>query len=137
MSWLRRNADRFDDEPQAVPSPPPYVPASMRPRPDPAQAALEPDDPDIDDAQVRFLASLAERVEADASSAARRRGDALATSRPRRVDDDAVLSVFRDSAPEYDPYEGLRKLNIPDVEIADLVDELSTTAAALRRRRAA
>jgi hypothetical protein len=132
MAWLRKSQDHTDAA-ERIPASPAWVPASMRPRPDPALSLAE--DPEADDDEMRFIASLVEEVDADA--VALRPGDAPPALRPRRVDDDAVLSVFRDSAPEYDPYEGVRKHRIPEVEIVDLVDELSTTAAALRRRRAA
>ena len=46
------------------------------------------------------------------------------------------LSIFRDM-PSDTPERTKLNLNVPDVEMFDLLEDLSTTAAALRRRRAA
>ena len=46
------------------------------------------------------------------------------------------LSIFRDM-PSDTPERTKLNLKVPDVEMFDLLEELSTTAAALRRRKAA
>ncbi len=116
---------------------PAYVPASMRPRPAPGPPPLDGDE-DGPDEQLALLASIVDEVE----RGVRGRGEpAAATRRVRRItdaeEDDDGLGAFREKTPASDPYEGVRKLGIDEVEMDELLDDLSVTAAALRHRRAA
>lgn len=135
MSWLRRGRDReeFDDPPKP---PPPYVPASMRPRAAPEFAA-DPAADDEADGQVQFLASLADEVEREQRASHRQEPSTRFRRRDVEFDAEDELWAFREGAERTDPYEGLRRFTGRDVEIDDLVDDLAMTAAALRRRRAA
>ncbi|MBF6600832.1 MAG: hypothetical protein IVW36_10030 [Dehalococcoidia bacterium] len=135
MSWLRRGRDpeEFDDAPKP---PPPYVPASMRPRAMPEFAA-DPADDDEADGQLQFLASLADEVEREQHQARRQPASTRFQRRDIELDADDALWAFREPAERTDPYEGLRRFTGGDVEIDELIDDLAITAAALRRRRAA
>jgi hypothetical protein len=112
-----------------------YVPRSVRP-PDAqrlAPADLE-DEAEGPDADLAFLASLAsEAIAADDGLTSH--GPPEPTARPAAQDDD--LRLFKESrlvpARRVPPAAALA----PDVEIADLVEDLSTVAAALRLRKAA
>lgn len=116
---------------------PPYVPASMRPRPAPVLPQLDGENEGPDE-EIAFLASIAEQVAREGSRPA---ADAPSPGRVRRTvepeEDDDPLRAFRAQAPASDPYEGVRKLQIDAVEMDELLDDLSMTAAALRHRRAA
>jgi len=55
---------------------------------------------------------------------------------PQPSEDD--LALFREVRSEHDERDAVtRHVRLDDVDMADLLDELSTTAAALRRRKAA
>ena len=135
MSWLRRQKQEPELAPEeAVPNrsvDPPYVPASMRPRPIVVPPALQQDDDADDDEQVAFLASLAQQIDGEAGLGDGSRGPTA----PRGEGDD--MWAFREKAVAFDPYEGVRRHVVDEVPIDELIDDLSMTAAALRRRRAA
>ena len=141
MPLFRKPKPQPAPEPEALEAErraePPYVPASMRPRPAPVSPQLDGDNEGPDE-EIAFLASLAEQVAREG------RAPAADAPSPRRVqrtqepeEDDDPLRAFRAQAPVSDPYEGVRKLHIDAVEMDELLDDLSMTAAALRRRRAA
>jgi hypothetical protein len=88
--------------------------------------------PEEDDAETELLRELAREV--DRARSARPAPEAPAEE--TRLHADPLLQFFLDGAPE----PAIRRsvhLRVPDVEIDDLVEELATTAAALRARRAA
>lgn len=88
---------------------------------------------DEDDDDLRLLALLAEQAErAPAGMPAR-----PAPARRFTVPADAHLDVFRETRRPVRRPRVLEQIEIDDVDIADLVEQLATTAAALRRRRAA
>ena len=85
--------------------------------------------PDEEDADTELLRELAREVELA-------RSGRPAPAEPARPAVDPRLQVFLDTAPAAVARRSLH-LRVPDVEIDDLVEELATTAAALRARRAA
>ncbi len=84
--------------------------------------------PNEDDAESELLRELARQVDLSRSTRP-------APEEPR-PDVDPRMQVFLDTAPEPATRRSVH-LHVPDVEIDDLVEELATTAAALRARRAA
>lgn len=112
-----------------------YLPASVR-VPELQRLAIfddaEPDGPDED---LEFLTALASEVDATA----RQKRPARAQSQnDKMIDHKDEMQVFRELAPEPDYRTPVSQvIQINDVEIDDLLEDLSTTAAALRRRKAA
>ncbi len=139
MPFFRRPKPQPEPEPPEMPGrgQPPYVPASMRPRPAPVPPQLDGDNEGPDE-EIAFLASIAEQVAREGSRPA---ADAPSPRRVQRTveaeEEEDPLRAFRVQAPAADPYEGVRKLQIDAVEMDELLDDLSMTAAALRHRRAA
>ncbi len=96
------------------------------------------------DEDIEFLESIVRAVEGDAPPPMAKLAPApmpLHTPAPTRLipqppDDD--LSLFREVQVDRKERTVIEaRVEIEDVEMADLLDELSTTAAALRRRKAA
>jgi len=123
-----------------------YVPASVRPA-EPQRFSLpQAEAGDVDETQdedLAFLRVIAEQVEEGKATPAPRR---RAVQRPgqyivRDADDvaeqEARLRIFREAEAEREPPAVLKAMRIDDVELDDLLEQLATTAAALRRRRAA
>ena len=142
MSWLRkpRHEPESGDEAPATPREPraenAYVPASMRPRPIVVPPAVQ-NDVDEDDEQVRFFASLADQVHRDAATRDGAPARPASMRRAHETERPDELWAFREKTAAFDPYEGVRRHVEEDVAIDELLDELSVTMAALRRRRAA
>jgi hypothetical protein len=121
-------------------TPAPWVPKSVRPAADleRRESILLPTDDDEDDDEVQFLASLVDQIE---------REDGQAPAVPPVPDPPAIqryepddadrLWLFHQRAPEPDELEGVRQHLRGEVDLEDLLDDLSTTAAALRRLKAA
>ena len=87
---------------------------------------------DEDDAETELLRELAREVDRARSTGA---APARVTGeRPAEVD--PRMQVFLDGPPQ-PAMRRSAQLRVPHVEIDDLVEELATTAAALRARRAA
>jgi len=93
------------------------------------------DEIDEDDEDVEFLAALARQAEHEAAS----RTAAVTAARPRRfnVKADDHLELFRATEVERPRPRVLNSMEVDVVEMDDLLEQLSTTAAALRRRKAA
>jgi hypothetical protein len=131
-SWLRSKSDV--PEPKVLrPEVEALLPASAR-RVDPAMFA-PPDDPtdDADDRELEFLAALAGEVdrEATAAPAGSRAAVPLRGANPRFDD----MHLFREMKDEgFAPTRFDFKLN--EVDMGDLLEELSTVRAALRRKAA-
>jgi hypothetical protein len=91
-------------------------------------------DAEEEDEDLAFLSTLVSQAEREASQPRE-----APAPRPRRfsVQADPSLDVFRETAVERQRPRVLRNMRVEDVEIDDLLEQLSTTAAALRRRRAA
>ena len=139
MPFFRRPKPQPEPEPPEMPGrgQPPYVPASMRPRPAPVPPQLDGDNEGPDE-EIAFLASIAEQVAREGRTPAAGAPSARRDQRtPEPEEDDDSLRLFRTLPPVSDPYEGVRKLRIDTVEMGELLDDLSMTAAALRHRRAA
>lgn len=111
----------------------------------PETQRFEPQD-ENDEQDIEFLHRIASQVALEEQRARAERLAAEAGGRPKprplpsppRVvrDDEEVLQVFRESMVEPDRRSELSKRVAP-VEIGELLDDLATTAAALRRRKAA
>lgn len=136
--WLQKRRERPDrgiprEELEAL------FPASAKA---PEAQRFEPLDED-DEQDLEFLQRIAsqvaleeQRARAAAAEAANPKPRPL-PSPPRVVrDDEEVLQVFRESIIEPDQRSELSK-RVAHVEIGELLDDLATTAAALRRRKAA
>ncbi len=95
----------------------------------PAEGEVEEDDEDIE-----FLSALARQAEREAAATREVRP---APARRFNVLADTTLDVFRDTNVEQPRPRVLRNIVVEPVEMDDLLEQLSTTAAALRRRRAA
>jgi hypothetical protein len=104
------------------------LPASVRP---PGARSFDGVDEDGDAADLEFLASLAIEVDSE-------REDGAAAQQPLRgasprFDD---MEVFRESKTEAEKtfrYDH----RVPDLDLGDLLEELNTVSAALRRQKAA
>lgn len=99
-----------------------------------------PDEDHDDDQDLEFLNNLASQVAVDElrRPTEQERKPRPLPSPPRYVSDqDEALRVFRETAVfETDPRTELSKRVAP-VAIDELIDDLATTAAALRKRKAA
>jgi hypothetical protein len=123
--------DRNEDAPAPEPPRRSLVPVSALP---PERRRLGIFDHDDDNAQdvdfLKQIARQAERVEPAAN---------LSRS-PGRVESVGAgddLDVFRDLAAPAPRPAVMATVHVPEIEISDLLDDLGTTAAALRLRRAA
>lgn len=114
------------------------LPASVR-EPDRDQVLTQmldvPAEGDEADEDVQFLESLVDSVELGTPTPKPPRVPAPSRDVSPR-DDDNALRFFREAKDERERREPLH-LTVPEVQIDDLVEELATTAAALRLRRAA
>ncbi len=102
------------------------------------------------DSDIEFIASLLEEVERNPAPIQRATRapqprieqivlpeDPMPRREVRRVETLDELQVFRDTTEESQRKPVSRTVKVPEVDIADLLEALETTAAALRRRRAA
>jgi hypothetical protein len=132
--WLRREIDDGDAEPLADPEEvAALLPASVRSPEMNRFTPLGSDMPeDASDPDLAFLAAIAEEVAAPPPPAPVDTNPRFAA--PERDD----LRAFRDLASEreHDRLAGPR-VTVENVDLADLLDDLATTVAALRRRKAA
>ena len=114
------------------------IPASARvndgERFTPLQLTEELDD---DDEDLEFLSSIARAAKTDAPAPPRStpRAKVARVTLPAEKADD--LAAFRDIGNDDERRPISKVIAMPDVEIADLLDDLGETMAALRRRRAA
>lgn len=132
-SWLRSKKD--EPEPKILrPEVEALLPASAR-RVDPAMFAAPSDDlpDDADDKDLEFLAALASEVDREAAPASRGpRGAAPLRGANPRFDDMHVFREMQDDGQETKRYD----FKLGDVDMGDLLEELSTVRAALRRKAA-
>jgi hypothetical protein len=116
------------------------VPASAR-SPELARLISLPDeddaDPDAPDEDVEFFASLVKEVERKPAAETPRSQPAPRIEHVFAAADEEKLNVFRQMQAEETRIRTSETLGVPDAELDDLLEDLSTTAAALRRRRAA
>lgn len=138
---LLRSAAPDDAAPQPARLPEPYaayVPASVR---TPEKQRIGAWVPDLDaepseepDADIEFLTALV-----NGETRARTLPSAAALSIRKEQEPDAqmdALEVFRAHDAEH-VVAASKMLNVPQVELGDLLEDLSTVAAALRNRKAA
>jgi hypothetical protein len=131
-SWLR--GKRNEDEAMTIrPEVVGLLPPSVRP-PETNRFTLPeanvPDD--AEDADLDFLAALASEVDRAASPAPAQKQTPLRGASPR-IDDMQVFREMKDEGNKTIRFDH----QIGDVEMGDLLEELSTVRAALRGRRAA
>jgi hypothetical protein len=111
-----------------------HLPASVR---DPSRQRLEayvPDELEDDDEDLELLSTLAEEADRVAKAAP------VTPPPPARrfdVKAESSLDVFRQTETARRRPRVLESFQVEDVEMDDLVEQLATTAAALRQRRAA
>jgi hypothetical protein len=127
-AWLRRRDEDGSTDRRGIRA---AMPASVR------VSAAQRDmrlgiDIDEDDADVEFLSSLVEEV-------ARDTGETTAGNQPaysRSVERTDGLDAFREMADDRARIERF-DFGIPEIDMDDLLEDLTTTALALRRRKAA
>ena len=137
-SWLRKSTR--DEEPAPLrPDIEALLPPSVR-RPEANRfTPLGSDAPDdVDDEDLAFLTTLANEVDrAVVTKTAAAPAAAPATAPLRgassRIDDMQVFREMKDDGKQATRYDH----NLRDVDMADLLEELSDVQAALRQRRAA
>ncbi len=115
-----------------------FVPASARPIETQRLHALDALDADTDgpDEDIKFLESLVQEIESQPSTEpVRFRPAPIETV--KLASDDEKFNVFRAMRDEPDRARTSQDLGVRDVDIDDLLEDLSTTAAAIRRRKAA
>lgn len=111
------------------------VPTSARPPENQRLASqMSVDEVDEDDEDIGFLKALAEQADAEARSVREKKPVA---ARRFNVRADETLELFRDNHVERVRPRVLNNIEVDLVEMDDLLEQLSTTAAALRRRKAA
>ena len=119
-----------------------YVPASARPQEMQRLHALNALDDETDgpDEDIEFLASLVEEIERQPTNVADQPVRPAWTAPIETVkvaSDEEKFNVFRAMRDEPDRVRTSDDLGVPDVDMDDLLEDLSTTAAAIRRRKAA
>jgi hypothetical protein len=92
--------------------------------------------PESDDTDLEFLAEIARAAEADVARP-RRRTIRPAVQRVTVAPEDDGLNAFREMAHERERKTVSSSIHVDDVDLVDLMEDLTTTAAALRKRRAA
>jgi hypothetical protein len=115
------------------------VPASAR-SPELARLISIPDedlDPDAPDEDVEFLASLVKEIERKPALDAPRVQPAPRIEHVLAPTEEEKLNVFRQMQAEETRMRTSETLGVVDADLDDVLEDLATTAAALRRRRAA
>ncbi len=111
------------------------VPTSARPPENQRLAAqMSVTELDEDDEDIAFLKALARQAEADVQQSRERKPVA---ARRFNVSADETLDMFRENYVERPRARVLNNMEVEPVEMDDLLEQLSTTAAALRIRKAA
>jgi hypothetical protein len=129
---------RDEDQDEETAGEPPrrsFVPASALP-PERNRLGIFDSEDDDDQADVEFLTAVAREAERAAAATPRDTHGAPNRTASVRMDDER-MKVFTDLAPVAERNPVMRTVRLPDVELADLLEELATTSAALRLRRAA
>ncbi|MEX2247423.1 MAG: hypothetical protein WEC75_12145 [Dehalococcoidia bacterium] len=123
---MRRSTSRRDGKPSDVDG---FFPRSMR-APE-LQRFAQPGDANDAEEDVRFLASLAEQL----GQKAQPEGRAPTGTPPEEPEDE--LAAFHEARLVPQRRAIPAPLRVEDVAMTELIDELETTAAALRLRKAA
>jgi hypothetical protein len=116
-----------------------FLPASARPyeKQRLITAYGTDDDADGPDEDIEFLTTLVDEIERQPFEEPKRLPPATIETVPAPVDEETKLNVFRAMRDEPDRVRTSQQLGVRDVELDDLLEDLSTTAAAIRRRKAA
>jgi hypothetical protein len=115
------------------------VPASAR-SPELARLISIPDedvDPDAPDEDVEFLASLVQEIERKPAAETPRVLPAPHIEHVAAPTEEEKLNVFRQMQAEETRVRTSETLGVVDADLDDVLEDLATTAAALRLRRAA
>ena len=115
------------------------VPASAR-SPELARLISLPDDdvdPDAPDEDLEFLASLAREVERTPIEPPRVQPALRIDTVVIAPTEEEKLNVFRQTRDSDERMRTSETLGVPDADLDDVLEDLATTVAALRRRRAA
>lgn len=139
MALFRKSKDEGDSAqasadnawPKRVPA---YVPASAQ-SPELQRFGSFDDPEDGPDEDVEFLASLARSI--DTPSTPQKPVSRPIVSRVQAAPNTDDLHVFRELASTPERTSHVVAARVADVDLGVLLDELATTAAALRRKRAA
>ncbi len=135
-SWLR-NRNKDEDAPEKIlrPEVEALLPSSMRQPEVNRLTPLGTDLPDdVDDKDLDFLAGLAAEVDrAAAPNAAVTLAPAPLRGASPRIDDMQVFREMKDEGKQAIRFDH----EVRDIDMGDLLEELATVQAALRRRKAA
>jgi hypothetical protein len=115
------------------------VPASAR-SPELERLMSLPDedaDPDAPDEDLEFLASLAREVERTPIELPRVQPAPRIETVVIAPTEEEKLNVFRQTRDEDERVRTSQTLGVPNADLDDVLEDLATTVAALRRRRAA
>jgi len=113
-----------------------YVPASAI-APEKQRFAIYDETDEESDSEIEFLSALAAQVERAQRTSKPQRLAPAHVERVRVEDDADKLNVFRELKDIVEHTSVADTLPLQHVELSDLLDDLQTTAAALRLRRAA
>jgi hypothetical protein len=115
------------------------VPASARsPEVQRLAIAIGDDENEGPDEDIEFIASLVKEIERTPRPIARSTpAIAPRIETPTVPTEEEKLNVFREMTAELERPKPAEMLKVEDVDMADLIETLSITAAALRRRKAA
>lgn len=133
-SWLRKT-NRNEEPIRVRPDINDVLPPSVRHPEGNLSTPLGSDAPqDVDDADLAFLTTLANEVDrATATKSLAKPVAAPLRGASSRIDDLQVFREMKDDGKEATRFDH----NLRDVDMADLLEELSDVQAALRQRRAA
>jgi hypothetical protein len=139
--WLHRVHDGDDDEPLADPEEvAALLPSSVR---GPEMNRFTPlgtdAPPDLPDPDLAFFENIAEQVRRDERATAGAQTLRPPAVNPRIAEPDRdQLQAFREMAADRErETRSTPRLSVDHVELEDLLEDLATTAAALRQRRKA
>ncbi len=148
--WLRKTKDQLNGQPLVDPREvDALLPASVKQPELNRFTPLETDIAEGEDGDIEFINSLLTQVEKDAAPTAAsapsmrvpsHTGQAAAARINAQMVDrsDDNMQAFRDMASQKEVDVRMhRTFTVPDVEMSDLLEELSTVAAAMRQRKAA
>jgi hypothetical protein len=113
-----------------------FVPASAI-APEKQRFAMYDETDEESDSEIEFLSALAAQVERQQRGQKPQRFSRAHLERVKVADDEDKLNVFRELKDRVEHTSVADTLPVPHVEMSDLLDDLQTTAAALRQRRAA
>ena len=137
MSLFSKNRDEkleYEDEVEREPPRRSFVPASAL-APERKRLGIFDSSEEDDREDLDFLTAVAREAERAAATVREPLGAPASVGTVRL--DDHRMKVFEEMAPVVERNPVMRTVVIPDIELGELLDELATTASALRLRRAA